>query len=143
MEKERKAVADKGFDFSVGFQQLQQASATPESRQYYEGKTVQLVGRYLPGANDTTFGLVRYKMNCCAADAIPLSALIMLDPRSSQKLPPDLPGQWVQVRGQVQFWQRRDKPGVFATVVLVQPTPEHSLDDQVKRVRRPDNIYLY
>jgi hypothetical protein len=137
------ALADKGADYQVGFLELERASYTPESRRYYEGKTVELIGQYAPGPSEQTFGLVRYKMNCCAADAIPLSALTMLDPKSPEKLPAGLQGKWVKVQGQVQFRERRDRLGVYQTVVLVQPTPERPLHKLVEPIGQPDSPFLY
>ena len=137
------AVADTGVDFQVGFQELERAAYTSESRNVYQGKTVELIGQYVPGANDWTFGLVRYKMNCCAADAIPLSALTMLDRSSTEKLPADLGGKWVKVQGQVQFRERRDRPGIYLTVVLVRPTAERPLSKLVEKIGQPDSYFLY
>ncbi len=65
----------------IGFAALQQASLTPESRDYYEGKTITLTGQY-SGNDPKRFTLVRFKIACCAADAVPLNAVIMVDDKS-------------------------------------------------------------
>ena len=82
---------------TVGFAELQQASLTPESRDYYEGKTITLTGQYA-GNDSKRFTLVRYKIACCAADAVKLNAVIMVDPNSTEKVDPDMyRNQWVEV----------------------------------------------
>ena len=137
-----KTVADKGEDLGVTFVQLQMAAMYPENRQFYEGKTVRLTGRYV-GDSDSRFTLVRYKMTCCAADAIPLDAVIMLDPKSKskEKLDPDkLRNSWVQVTGRVQFVQRTDRPGEFATALMLL-TEDKPLSELVKVVPPDPNPY--
>jgi hypothetical protein len=136
-------VGHKKPDFQMGFLELERASYTPESRDVQQGKTVRLQGQYVPGSNDKTFGLVRYKMNCCAADAIPLSALILLDPEATEKLPQGLSGKWVEVTGQLQFRERRDRPGVFVTVVLVGSPELQEFGTPVRTIDQPDTPFLY
>ena len=143
VETPTKAVADKGEDLGVTFVQLQMAAMYPENRQFYEGKTVRLTGRYV-GDGDSRFTLMRYKINCCAADAIPLDAVIMLDPdaKSKEKLDVDkLRNQWVQVTGRVQFVQRKDRPGEYATALILSPTEERPLGELVKIVPPDPNPY--
>src|SRR5262249_29174330 len=99
-------VASKGADFNVDFTQLETAALQKQLRDYWEGKIVRLTGKYV-GDDNRQFTLVRYKINCCAADAVPLNAVIMIDPKSNAKLPlSKLRNQWVQVTGQVQFLKR-------------------------------------
>jgi hypothetical protein len=130
-------------ELSVGFRELERAASTPDSRAYYEGATVNIVGEVPPGAKERVFTLVRYKMVCCAADATPLQAVIMIDPKSEEKLPPDLEGKWVEVTGQLQFLPRRDRPGTFATVISIQPTQEKPLGEFIKPLKgRPANPFL-
>jgi hypothetical protein len=134
---EAKNVADKGVDFQVGFQELERASLTEGSRAEYEGKTVRLVGKYV-GDSERSFTLVRYKMNCCAADAMPLNSVIMIDPQNKKdKIPySQLRGKWVQVTGRVQFLERKDTQ-TFVTALVLHPTTEQPLSDLVKVVPAP------
>ncbi len=137
-------VADQGGGkvFEVGFQELAQVSYSPDGRKFYEGKTIRLKGEFLPG-NDHLFSLVRYKINCCAADRVPLNAVIMVDPKSGQTVPPGLDGKWLEVEGQLQFQQRPDRPDVWMTLVVVRPTSERPISELIK-VARPDaSYYLY
>jgi hypothetical protein len=101
------------------FKQLENATYAPQSREYYTGKTVRLKGQFRPGQNDRMFSLVRYKITCCAADAIPLNVVIMLDPQSKEGLGDVKALEWVEVTGRVDFRTRRDRPDEYLTVLTV------------------------
>jgi len=102
----------------VSFLQLERAASNPEARGLYEGKTVQLVGKFA-GDHDKRFTLIRYKMNCCAADAVPLNAAIMVDPQSPARLDyRHWSGKWVEVNGEVRFLQSRDGKSYLAALIL-------------------------
>lgn len=133
----------------VSFQELQQAQ---DNRDIYEGKKIRVKGEYLPG-NDQMFTLVRYRMNCCAKDAIPLKAIIFVDrkPGDSQekdRLPTDsLRRHWVEVEGQLHFQQQADS--TWMTIIVLRPDDKHALfDSQGKdqgaaiRVTKPDASYF-
>jgi hypothetical protein len=136
-----KDVASKGDDFQVDFAQLEMAALREDLRNFYEGKRVRLTGKYV-GDDNRQFTLVRYKINCCAADAVPLNAVIMIDPKSNAKLPlSKLRNQWVQVTGQVQFLQRKDNQ-TYVPALILDPTPEHPLDQLIKVLPRVDNPFL-
>jgi hypothetical protein len=125
----------------VGFAQLQQASLSPESRDFYEGKTITLTGQYA-GNSAKRFTLVRYKMACCARDAVPLNAVIMVDPKSDMKINPDLyGGKWVEVRGRVHFLQA---PGgrEYITALMLYPTADEPLDKFIQEIPPPSNPFL-
>ncbi|HKI33509.1 MAG TPA: hypothetical protein VKA46_16765 [Gemmataceae bacterium] len=108
----------------VNFPELQRASSTPDSRAYYTGKTLRIKGEYLPG-NKRMFTLVRYRMNCCARDAVPLKAAIVLDKRCSVDLPEEtLVKQWVLVEGEVQFEER---PDGWLTKLILNPDNDYPL----------------
>jgi uncharacterized membrane protein YcgQ (UPF0703/DUF1980 family) len=126
---------------SVGFVELQQASLTPESRDYYEGKSVTLTGQY-SGDNPKRFTLVRFKIACCAADAVPLNAVIMIDPNSSESIDPDrYRNKWVEVRGRIHFFP---KPGSneFITALILYPTTDEPLRDQIKLIAAPASPWV-
>jgi hypothetical protein len=153
-----KSVAAQNRDRPIGvsFAELQNAAATEDTRNFYEGKTIQVKGEYLPG-NDRMFTLVRYKMNCCARDAVPLSAIILIDPQSEQTLkkPRDyqtaLRGKWVDITGQCQFQQRADQAGAWTTLIVLKPDAEHPLFDEsgkddralIKATQPDASYYLY
>jgi hypothetical protein len=129
LDQNKEKVADKGFDPELGFRELEGAAYSQERRDYFEGKTVRLKGQFAPTGSDRMFSLVRFKINCCAADAIPLSAVIMIDPDSKEQLnPAQYVGRWVEVTGQVQF-RTREKNGreEWVTVIVVKPDEDHPL----------------
>ncbi|RLS91113.1 MAG: hypothetical protein DWI08_00170 [Planctomycetota bacterium] len=135
------SVAEKGIDFNVGFLQLEMASMTQESRNHYEGKTVRLIGKYV-GEEEKRFSLIRFKINCCAADAVPLNAVMMVDPNSTEKLSwKKYANKWVQVTGRVHFLKRKDNEQ-YMTALVLYPDAEHKLnDDLVKVVPQDSNPY--
>ena len=135
------SVAEKGIDFNVGFLQLEMASMTQESRNHYEGKTVRLIGKYV-GEEEKRFSLIRFKINCCAADAVPLNAVMMVDPNSPEKLAwKKNANKWVQVTGRVHFLKRKDNEQ-YMTALVLYPDTEHKLnDDLVKVVPQDSNPY--
>jgi hypothetical protein len=120
---------------AVGFKELEQASFNPGTRQFFEGRTVRLVGQYAPGNDDRTFGLVRFKMTCCAADAIQLNVVIMLDPNCKENLTGLNRNDWLQVTGRVQFRKRRDRDE-YVTVLIVNSPKD------VQQTKADDNPYL-
>jgi uncharacterized membrane protein YcgQ (UPF0703/DUF1980 family) len=125
----------------VGFAQLQQASLTAEHRAYYEGKTVSLTGKY-SGDDYKRFTLIRYKRACCAADAVPLNAVIMLDPASAERLDPDqMRNKWVDVTGRIHFINR---PGTneYITALVLYPTKDEPLNKLVRVIPQPANPFL-
>jgi hypothetical protein len=125
----------------VGFSELQQASLTVEMRDYYEGKSLTLAGEYV-GSNPKHFTLKRYKIACCAADAVPLNAVIMVDPKTDVKIDPDkYRNQWVEVTGQVHFFA---KPGSkeFVTALILYPTKDDSLEKFIKIIPAPASPWV-
>ena len=126
---------------SIGFAELQQASLTPESRDYYEGKTIALTGQYY-GNDPKRFTLQRFKIACCAADAVKLNAVIMVDPGSSESVDPDkYRNKWVEVKGRVHFFQ---KPGgnEYVTALILYPTKDDPLREQVKIIPPPSTPWV-
>jgi hypothetical protein len=125
----------------VGFAALQQASLTVESRDYYEGRSVTLVGQYL-GSNPKRFTLQRYKIACCAADAVPLNAVIMVDPNATEKIDPDqYRNQWVEVTGRIHFINR---PGTneYLTALILYPKKDEPLREQAKIIPPPSTPWV-
>lgn len=135
-------IETKGEAQKVQFKELERASFTPDTRQHYQGRTVILTGQFAPGPNDKRFTLVRYKINCCAADAINLNAVIVIDPSAEDTLSVKA-NQWVQVTGRVQFSPKPGRPNEFIAVILVKPTKREgeTLADLVKGVPPENNPY--
>ena len=103
---------------ALQFKELERAAYTSAQRQYYEGKIGRVVGQFVPGRNPRSFSLSRFKMTCCAADAIPLNVVIVLDPQVQEPLSDVKALQWVEVKGQIQFRKRADRDE-YASVLLV------------------------
>lgn len=93
---------------TLGFKELERAAFNPAARQAYEGMTVSLKGQFVP-RNLKAFSLIRVKITCCAADAIPLNVIIMLDANSPDTVHDLQPMTWVEVTGQVTFHKRPDR----------------------------------
>jgi uncharacterized repeat protein (TIGR03943 family) len=135
------SVASTGRAWNVGFVELQEASLTPESRDAYEGKTVTLTGQY-DGRDPKRFTLVRYKIACCAADAVKLNAVIMVNDKSPETVDPDrYRNKWVEVTGRIHFFQ---KPGTneFVTGLILYPTKDEPISQLVKIIPRPASPWL-
>jgi hypothetical protein len=136
-----KAVAPTGEAYHVTFERLEQAALTPEGREHYEGKTVRLTGQY-GGGDLKRCVLVRYRIYCCAADAVPLNAVIMVDPNSPAQLDPDrLRNQWVRVTGRAHFVQHPDRGG-FLPALILYPTEKQPLDELMKVIPPPPDPFL-
>jgi hypothetical protein len=133
---------------NITFSQLETAAMSPEARNHYTGKMVQLMGVFT-GNDDSRFTLTRPKISCCAADAVPLRAVILVDysafkDQKYQALDPArLQNRWVQVTGQVQFLNRRGT-NEYLTALIVTPTPEQPVSELVQQMARPPaNPYAY
>lgn len=137
------SVGDKGSADNVSFLQLERAASNPEARSLYEGKSVQLVGRFV-GDHDKRFTLIRYKMNCCAADAVPLNAAIMVDPESSGRLDYRYwSNKWVEVKGQVRFLKSKDgKSFLTALILKAKDSDDLNKTDTWIRETVPDSPFL-
>jgi hypothetical protein len=126
--------AGKGSNFTIGFNTLEIASRNPETREAIAGSTIQLKGQY-KGNHPERFTLVRYKINCCAADAIPLRAVIMVKKSGAFSVDPaKYANKWVQVTGEVQF-SKVAKSQEYVPVILL------SDESQVKEIPPDNNPY--
>lgn len=130
----------KGMDWNVGFKELEEVAFHPDQRTLYEGKTIHLIGQYLK-IDDKRFTLVRYKMNCCATDALPLKAVIFVDSKDAKLNPEQYRNKWVEVKGRLEF-QHRLGTNLFVPVLVVAPTTEEPLSKLVEIVPQPANPFL-
>jgi hypothetical protein len=91
---------DGGKPVPIEFKELEGAAADEDQQHYWRGKNVLVKGQFAgqPG-NDHLFSLVRYKIQCCAADVIPLRVVIICKD-SVAGIPQN---QWVNVTGQIDF----------------------------------------
>ncbi len=77
------------------------ASDDDSMRPAFEGKTVEMIGQFMPvkDATDGRFQIVRMFMVCCAADARPVAIHVL--PPADGKLPGEM--AWTKVVGKVTF----------------------------------------
>ena len=77
-------------------------------RKMFEGKTIEVIGQYLPGADTKQFKLVRMFIVCCAADARPVAIPVAADAKI------DVPEMgWIKVTGKASFTQSGDRAHVI------------------------------
>ena len=93
-------------------------SETEESlRKLFSGKTIEVVGQFLPGSDKSEFRIVRMFIWCCAADARPISVPVKAQgPVSVADM------SWVKVIGQPEFVANGDRTKVVLKAAQVQPT---------------------
>jgi len=86
-------------------------------RKMFSGKTIEVIGQYLPGADKSEFKIVRMFIVCCAADARPISVPVKTQgPVSIADM------SWVKVIGQPEFVANGDRAKVTIKAAQVQPT---------------------
>lgn len=108
----READAITGKAEPMNVKRLEELANNPADREFYKGKVISVRGQYMP-QTDRLFFLVRFRIQCCAADAIQLS-IPMLAKDSIAHVKAQ---EWVEVTGRVDF--RPDGKGGFRTAVLV------------------------
>jgi uncharacterized membrane protein YraQ (UPF0718 family) len=125
----------------IGFQALENAALSPEMRSYYEGRPAMMTGQF--SGSDRHIELLRYKINCCLADATKLKAVILVDQASKQTLNANkLKGLWVSVTGRLHFYQTGPNAGNWIPALIIYPTTDKPLEKLVKVIQRPDDPFL-
>jgi uncharacterized membrane protein YcgQ (UPF0703/DUF1980 family) len=89
---------------NVRFSDLNDAAFDAAKREYFQGQTCVLEGRFKRLA-DKEFTLFRMKMTCCKADEVPLKVRIIVPQALSNFDPFD----WVRVKGTIQFIKTPDQ----------------------------------
>src|SRR5260370_19738821 len=90
----------------VLFKDLENYASRPELRAEKQGKTVRVRGQYAPSrGSDHVFSLQRYRISCCAADAIPLHVPIVTRESLATRASDLKINQWVKVTGVIDFQQ--------------------------------------
>jgi hypothetical protein len=103
-----------GPAITLDFKTLEQAAETERFRRDWKGKRVKIKGQFAPSANDRVFSLVRFRIRCCAADAVQLNVpMICKESVNDTKTGPE---QWVDVTGQIDFQKRGN---FYQTILLV------------------------
>ena len=123
LESPTAPLADRGMAMNLGFKELTEASYFPTQREELEGKSGKIRGMYSPLGSDKEFTLYRVKINCCAADAIPVGVRIISEENITQIKPKD----WVEVEGQIQFRKPVGKDKYMPVLLL-------KSRDQVKKI---------
>jgi len=104
-----------GRVYGMDFKSLEAAAQDEYSRKDWQGKTVRVVGQFAPHPrNDRVFSLVRFRIQCCAADAVQYRIPALC----RESIAGISTNQWVEVTGRVQFQQDPSRGG-FMTVLLV------------------------
>jgi uncharacterized membrane protein YcgQ (UPF0703/DUF1980 family) len=125
------------------FSTLESAAYEPSSRKLLTGKAATVIGKFDARGDSNQFGLVRLKMNCCAADALPLNAIIMINPtwtgerldvRSRQQ-------KWVKVTGRIFFLKKRGSEEEYVTAIILFPDNTHPPNSLVEEIDQPANPY--
>jgi hypothetical protein len=97
----------------VGFKELESLAADENDRKSWAGRIVKVKGQFVPStSNPNQFTLVRFKIQCCAADLIQLRVLILCG-ESVAEIPQE---QWVSVTGRVDFVRMGDS---YITILKV------------------------
>src|SRR5262249_3300319 len=95
----------------------------------FKGKLTHLRGWY--SARNSAdprkqFFLVRYKINCCAIDAVPVNMVVRVRPDAAALEPTDYEGKWVDLTGQLDF---EDRSTGYVTVLWL---------DKIEKRDKPD-----
>jgi hypothetical protein len=100
----------------IGFKDLEALAYNSEDQKKYKGKMVTVVGQFAPSpSSDKWFSLARYRIQCCAADAVQLNVGIYCK-ESVSNIPKS---QWIKVTGRVEFRPNPSRPGTMMTVLIV------------------------
>jgi hypothetical protein len=127
----------------VSFRSLELAAFDSASRKSLTGKAVTVIGKFDARGDSNQFGLVRLKMNCCAADALPLNAIIMIHPSwTGERLDVrTLQQKWVKVTGRIFFLKKRGTEEEYVTAIIVFPDRYHPPTGLVEEIDQPANPY--
>jgi hypothetical protein len=96
----------------MDFKSLQAAAQNESDRTYWKGKNVRVVGQFVRH-NDKRFSLVRFRIQCCAGDAVQYQ----IPSLCRESLVGLQTNQWVEVVGRAEF--QPDGGGGFITILLV------------------------
>jgi hypothetical protein len=116
-----------GKAMKIDFRTLEGAAANENLRRNWQGKRVTVLGQFVPDRkSNKVFFLARFKMQCCAGDAVQLNVPILADESINVANAND----WVKVTGEVEFFQ---DGALFRTILRV-----HTKEDVEKASPDPD-----
>jgi hypothetical protein len=106
----------------VDFKFLEAMASKPDLRDHWKNKLVEVRGQFAPvRGNDKVFMLVKFKISCCANDAVQLDVPMISRVSLAGLKDPDTGaeikhGDWVKVTGRVEF---RKRGGSEMTVLII------------------------
>jgi hypothetical protein len=111
-------LADDGIPY-LSYAKVEQAAKDPQARIDFDGKRTHLRGWFsAPATADPQhlkeFKLIRFRINCCAIDAVPVNLVVRVRPDETSISAEDYQGKWVDLTGQLAFEQVLDN---FVTVL--------------------------
>ena len=132
------------------FRELVGAADDAGRRKFYENAVATISGQFVPSPDSRMFSLTRYRIRCCAADAVALPVPVLLNFALAKDLAPEqcypdkegLYRKWVQVTCQIQFRPRPDSPNVWMPVLVVIPTKETPINQLIQLTPPDPNPYL-
>jgi hypothetical protein len=95
----------------VNVKLLEAMASSAAEREYWKGKTIQVRGQYAP-QSDRVFSLVRFRIQCCAGDAVQIDIPVL----AKDSITHVKSQGWVEVTGRVDF---RQIQGTLKTIVIV------------------------
>jgi hypothetical protein len=108
----------------INFKDLELMAADKAQRDYWNDQVVEVVGQYSPiGNSNQLFMLVRFKISCCANDALQLNVPMA----SRQPITGISKGDWVKVTGRVEF--REDANSRQQTVLIISKASDVAKQD--------------
>jgi hypothetical protein len=126
----------------VTFRQLALAARDRSDREELTGQMIRVTGMYV-GEDPARFALVRYKVTCCAADALASYVVVRINPSDQEEFqlePARYQNKWVTVTGRLQFVYRFVS-NEYMPVLTLFPDEKTPLDQLVKIVPAP--VYPY
>jgi hypothetical protein len=101
----------------VNFKDLEAIARNDDMRRDMLGKTIRVRGQFAPSpGSEQMFTLVRFRIQCCAADAIPLNVPIVTRESLAQRSDLNV-SDWVKVTGIVGFQKMNN--GQYTTILRV------------------------
>lgn len=92
----------------LDFLELKQAGG--EVREELEGAIGHMKGHFIPGRQERVFGLGRWIIDCCGADARLVIGAVVATPEPLRHIRPN---DWIEVEGVIQFVKRTDSKGIL------------------------------
>jgi uncharacterized membrane protein YcgQ (UPF0703/DUF1980 family) len=132
------------IDFpNLRFSELERAGVYPDRRAYFTGKSATIIGQFVAEGDSTQFTLVRYLRRCCAADAVPLNAVITVHPNwQGERLNVKARQQkWVRVTGRIFFLRKRGSADDYVPALILFPGQYHEPDKLVEIMSQPADPY--